>query len=319
MITVEQVSEELAKSPDYQEIQNLDINYAIFRKTIRELLQVEDQQLVDVEDVDLSIIQAIEDHAQHQLTILNLEIQVQMESDDGSEMEPSDSSILNLAQAIALLIDENYEDSHEGISDFARVTGMTPEEVVGCISAQIVPSPEQIQSIAAHYYGDDQEAYNQLLMLGQIAHEETGTSDYSQESAPIVSNSDYALRAEFNALKDQQEIGMLMRFLEKKADHLHANNLLTPAELKSLVRSDIFRNDPDSIAVFCQFCDENDVSPREYLSHVEFCLNWKEQSGPSNYGAFFNQLVSEPVDVSAVEVEEAQGFAQDYRSRNGYH
>jgi len=60
------------------------------------------------------------------------------------------------------------------------------------------------------------------------------------------------------------------------------------------------------------------VSPSQYLDNVEFCLNWKAQSGPSNYSAFFSQEVVETIDVDAKEQEQGKEFVSDYRSRYGY-
>jgi hypothetical protein len=90
------------------------------------------------------------------------------------------------------------------------------------------------------------------------------------------------LQAEFEVYKERDQIGSWMRRLEKIADELHGANILTPAERNSLLRSDAFRNDSDSVAVFCNFARNAGSSPQEYLAHVEFCLNWKAQCGASN-------------------------------------
>ncbi len=316
MLTQEQIAEELASPPEYEEIQNLDENYAVFRKTIRELLQIEEQGQADSESIDATIGQAIEDHAENQLEIFDLEIEVDV--DPGVDAPYA----AQLGAAIAEIINSTYDNADEGIAELSQVAGMTPEEVIACVSGQAIPSIESCEAIANEYLADDEEAYQEFMLIAQDAHLEAGLS-YQVEEEP--EKGDYSsaeveqLRAEFSAMQEQQEVGQRLRHLEKVGFHLLNDNILTPAEHATLFGSDAFREDPDSVTAFCEFCAANNTSPHAYLDNVEFCLNWKSQCGPSNYSAFFNEMADEQLELPEVaESKQRQAFVQEYRSRNGY-
>ncbi|ARV58068.1 hypothetical protein BZZ01_04945 [Nostocales cyanobacterium HT-58-2] len=310
MLTQEQVAEELATPPEYEEIQNLDQNYAVFRKTIRELLEVEEQGQADSDSVDATIGQAIEDHAENQLEIFGLEIEVDV--DPGVDAPFA----AQLGSAIAEIINSNYEDADEGIAELSQVAGMSPEEVVSCISGQAIPTVQSCEVIANEYLADDEEAYQTFLLIAQDAHAESGYEEEPETSE--MSAEVEQLRAEFSVMQEQQEVGQRLRHLEKLGTNLLNENILTPAEHATLFGSDAFREDPDSVSVFCEFCAANNTSPHNYLDNVEFCLNWKSQCGPSNYGAFFSEMVQESLEVPETEVRQQQTFVSDYRSRHGY-
>lgn len=314
-ITAEMAQQELMTPPEFEEIQQLDINYATFRKLVRETLGIEEEDEADSEDVDETIGHAIAEHAERQLEIMDLDV---IDDDDDEPVTALDE----LGETIAELIDENYEDAVDGINDLAEICDLDGNEIIGVISGQMALAPECLEAVASHFFADDEQAYQAFIMLGQEALEDamgvpmvvSDGADYSQEISEMSADQN-DLRAEFEYYRERDEIGSWMRRLERVADELYGENILTPVERNALLRSDAFRNDPDSVAVFCEFARNAGTSPQEYLANVEFCLNWKAQCGASNYGAFFNEMSAEQiVDVSAEEVE----FVDDYRRRNPY-
>lgn len=314
MITPEMAEEELMTPPDYEEVQALDINYALLRKTVREALAMEEDGAADSEDIDTTIGSAIADHAEQQLEIFDLDV---VEDDDSEPVTAVDE----LGEMLATLIDAHYDDAVEGINEIADVSGLDAQEVINVIAGQMALAPEALQAVADHFFDETEEGYEQFLMVGQEALEEAmggveiNVMDESDDMEPMVDMSAVTnLQAEFEVYKERDQIGSWMRRLEKIADELHVANILTPAEHNSLLRSDAFRNDVDSVAVFCNFARGAGSSPQEYLAHVEFCLNWKAQCGASNYGAFFSEMTEEPIEFS----HEEANFVDEYRSRNGY-
>lgn len=293
------VLEQLQQLSDYEEIQKLNENYVNFVSLVHDALEAETGGEVGSDDVDATIGQAIEDHAQNQLDIFDIEVQV--------EFEPETSGF---GAMLADLIDASYDDPDEGIAVVSEVAMITPEEVQAYLMGQAAPSPEVTEAIANHFLADDEAGYQQFLLMGQEA--------YQEAMSDVEMNAEVAERAEFNSILVEREVGFRLRQLEKVADQLEEQNILTPAERNSLLRSANFSKDEDSVAVFSQFCVDNGTDPNTYLDHVSFCLNWKAQAGPSNYSAFFSQEVVETIDPEAGDRQQNQEFVTDYRSRHGY-
>lgn len=301
--------EELSELSDYEEIQRLNENYLIFVTLVHNALEAEAGGQVESVDVDATIGQAIEDHAQGQLDIFDIEVDVEF------EREIISVAGAEFGDALAGIIDDNFEDAEEGIAEISDVANITPEEVQAYLMGQAAPVPEVTEAIANYFLADDEIAYQEFLLLGQEAYREAMPEiDESVEMNADIQD----IRAEFNSIQTEREVGFRLRQLEKIADQLEDQNILTPVERNSLLRSANFTQDVDSVAVFCQFCANSGVSPNTYLDNVEFCLNWKAQAGPSNYSAFFGHEVEESIDTSVHEKEKDQEFVVDYRSRHGY-
>ncbi len=135
------------------------------------------------------------------------------------------------------------------------------------------------------------------------------------ESQSSEMSVDFQLRAEFARMKEEQETAKRILRLERYADRLLEQHVLTPVERKSLLFCAEIGD--DVIAAFSQFSESQGLSLADYLNHVEFCLGWREKSGASGVWAFFSQMAEEPIDVTT-SGNEASLFVQEYRSRNGY-
>ncbi|MFN6560045.1 MAG: hypothetical protein RMY28_009575 [Nostoc sp. ChiSLP01] len=303
------VLEQLQELSDYEEIQQLNENYLDFVTTVHQALEAEAGGQVDSDDVDATIGQAIEDHVQNQLDIFDIEVQVEFDP------EMTSAAGAEFGDMLSSIIDDHFDDPAEGIAVVSEVANITPEEVQAYLMGQAAPVPEVTEAIADHFLSDDEMAYQQFMLLAQEAYREAMPDD----DEPVEMSADLSnLRAEFNSITTEREVGFRLRQLEKIADGLQDRHILTPAERNSLLRSANFSQDVDSVAVFCNFCTNSGINPNTYLDNVEFCLNWKAQAGPSNYSAFFNQEVVEEIDTTAHEKEESKEFVSDYRSRHGY-
>lgn len=310
------IFEQLAQLNDYEEIQQLNANHLAFIAVVHQALEMEDAGEANSDDVDATIVQAIEDNAEAALDVFDLEVEV--------EFEDVNSAGADFGEALSVILEDEYENPGDGIQDIAEMTGVTPEEVQAYLMGQAAPSPEICRMIADHYLSDDPNAHQQFCMLGMNAYEaamdDNGMGEYSEMDAVDVQMSAELddLKAEFSAIKTEREVGTRLRELEKIADNLQAQMILTPAERNSLLRSAEFSQDQDSVAAFSQFCFGNGVNPHTYLDNVEFCLNWKMQTGPSGFSAYFSQESDEPIDLAQIETQESQNFLAEYRSRNSY-
>jgi transcriptional regulator with XRE-family HTH domain len=313
-ITPEMVAQELATPPTYAEISDLDANYALLRKTVTSAMEEHENGRVSEDEADNIIIEAIEDHADNQLDIFGLEIELVIDGDDETDgsltswREPQTEAQYSSAfgDVLAQLIDAEYESIEDAFADIAEVTGLSESEVAGLINGELIPDTELADKIALVFdtLQNDEVAYQNFLSMA------------GDPGMATMSSSDLALRAEFNAMKEEKEVATRLRQLEKWADDLYDRNYLTPAERNSLLRSPKFQEDPDSVAAFSQFCREVNSTPSEYLDRVEFCLNWKQQAGSSVEG-LFGQYVTEPMADNS-ETKEAQEYAKSYRLRHSY-
>lgn len=116
-----------------------------------------------------------------------------------------------------------------------------------------------------------------------------------------------ALRAEFEAMKQERAQGMRLLQLERRADKLLADKLLTPAEKASL----FVDGGDNAVAQFSQFSQSQGLSLDEYLNRVEFCLQWREKNGFVN-AVFFSETLDEPA------VADDGSLLREYRTRNNY-
>jgi hypothetical protein len=310
------VFDQLAELNDYEEIQQLNANHLAFISVVHQALEMEDSGQADSDDVDATIAQAIEDNAEAALDVFDLEIEV--------EFEDVNSAGANFGEALSVILEDEYENPGDGIEDIAEITGVTPEEVQAYMMGKAAPSPDVCRMIADHYLSDDPNAHQQFCMLGMEAYEaamaDNGMGEYSaMDTADVQMSAELSdLRAEFSAIQTEREVGSRLRELEKIADGLQDRMILTPAERNSLLRSAEFSKDQDSVAAFSQFCFGNGVNPHTYLDNVEFCLNWKAQTGPSGFSAYFSQETDEPIDLAQAETQESQSFLAEYRSRHSY-
>ncbi|NMG10712.1 hypothetical protein [Brasilonema sp. UFV-L1] len=141
-------------------------------------------------------------------------------------------------------------------------------------------------------------------------------SEETVENKTQMSAADNELRAEFAAMKQEQAMTKRIYQLERRADKLLAERVITPAERKSLFAN--LSVEDDVVAVFSKFSESQGLSLADYLSRLEFCLDWREKNGSSGAALFFTQIADDKIGSYDAQAEEASAFVQEYRSRNGY-
>jgi hypothetical protein len=137
------------------------------------------------------------------------------------------------------------------------------------------------------------------------------------DSAPtraVIQNSSEInqLKAEFNALKHQQELGDVLRGLDRKAMLLVQEGRLTPFEKKKLFGETLDKE--EGVALFSAACSANNVSPETQVDRITYYLSVAADRGEVIQ---FNQY-QEPEPVDRAEFQAAAEYSQDYFKRNGF-
>jgi len=129
---------------------------------------------------------------------------------------------------------------------------------------------------------------------------------------PVATMSaDIQLRAEFEAIKEQQAIGETLRAIERQCDQMVGQGVLTTHERRLLIGE--FESGQDRTAQFSSACSELNVPPGQQLDRVQYYLYIANSRGPI---AQFGQLANDPIEVDFSH-EDVQAV-QEFRNRHGY-
>lgn len=325
----EQLLGALAEPPEYEELIRLDANYGLQRAAFFEFLEGEGAGEYGSDDVDTSIVQAVDDHATNQLEIFDLELEVEIEEgeegddidiDTGAEMS-SGSQYASFSQAhgdiMASLIEQQYKKSRDGIADIATVAGVTESDVLGAIRGEVAFEPSTNIAIAGIFDSlrTNPQAHQEFVQLGtqaynEIIQQQAQPQAAQMSAAPAV---DHELRAVFAAQQQEKEIGQSLKELEYRANAAFDAGLITPWQHYHLVGG-LIEDREDRVAMFSQYCESTaKVEPETYLYAANFALNLLERSGMDE--RLKEQADSAPLSNATAEELE---FEKNYRLRNGY-
>jgi phosphoribosylanthranilate isomerase len=310
--------ESMAEVPEFEEVVRLDANYALQREALLNLLDGEESGEFGEDDVDVSVVQFVDDHATNQLEIFGMEMQVEI--DDSQETMADDAEMSSSAQyatfsqgygeILAGLIERTYENPQDGITDVATAGGLTPADVQGAIQGQLAFDPDTNSAIAQIFDLNPQQ-YNEFVQLGSQAYNEILAQ--SQPAAAQMSGAvDHELRAEFAEQRNQKEIGQALKDLEQRASAAYDSRIITPHE-RYLLTGGLIEDREDKVAAFSQFCTSSKTDPWQYIYGANFALNLLEQRGAM--AEFAERQEDDP--LSTVGDNDLE-FEKRYRQRRGY-
>jgi hypothetical protein len=322
-----QLVEAMLDQPEHEEIVRLDANYALQRETFLNLLEGEESGEYDEDSVDVSIVQAVDDSATNQLAIFDMEMEVEIGEgdddmfDDVAEMSANRrgsqyaSFSHTQGEIMATLIEQQYQNSRDGVADIATVAGVTESDVLGAIRGEIAFEPSTNIAIANLFDSlkSNPQAHREFIQLGTQAYNEIlqqAQPQTAQMSAPTV---DHELRAVFAEQQREKEIGQSLKELEYRANAAFDAGLITPWQRYHLVGG-LIEDREDRVAMFSQYCESTaKVEPETYLYAANFALNLLERSGKDE--RLKEQSDSSPLaNATAEELE----FEKNYRLRNGF-
>lgn len=188
---LQEAIEAIASSCEYEELCATVINFAAQQSALKEIVDRAADGEIREDDANLAIAQAIKDHAQAQLDIFDLEIEVEldekmaeMSSPEKMEQFNSNTEVLRVILAAAIALD--YEDPSIGIMAAAEASGLEPGQIQGIIDMKFTPDLPTGQAMAMAFPSltSDPEAMADWMNVVEAAYSEA-IADAEDDYEPI--------------------------------------------------------------------------------------------------------------------------------------
>ena len=314
----------ILESTTFEEVHDSTETFSAFLELAQSALDQEDGEVLGEEEIDDVIAEGIEDFASTLYQIFGIDVEESRMEDEG-EMEEYSQNMGYVAsfsqgfgQALAGLIEQRFNSIDDGVAVVSEITGLDGRDISSLFDGTLAIEPETAAELADAFQLGGQD-YNDFVNLAANAFTELGGSpddSYSLSEGiyaePVATmNADIGLRAEFEALKEQQAIGETLRAIERQCDQMIANGILTTHERRLLIGE--FETGQDRTAQFSSVCEGLSVPPGKQLDRLQYYLYIANARGPI---AQFGQMANDPIDTdfSHEDVQSVQSF----RTRNGY-
>ena len=314
----------ILESTTFEEVHDSTETFSAFLELAQSALDQEDGEVLGEEEMDDVIAEGIEDFASTLYQIFGIDVEESRMEDEG-EMEEYSQNMGYVAsfsqgfgQTLAGLIEQRFNSIEDGVAVVSEITGLDGRDISSLFDGTLAIEPETAAELADAFQLGGQD-YNDFVSLAANAFTELGGSpddSYSLSEGiyaePVATmNADIGLRAEFEALKEQQAIGETLRAIERQCDQMIANGILTTHERRLLIGE--FETGQDRTAQFSSACEGLSVPPGQQLDRLQYYLYIANARGPI---AQFGQMANDPIDTdfSHEDVQSVQSF----RTRNGY-
>lgn len=328
MYTVEDLANAIAvlsdadlEDPDIDQVDEFVIHAALQKAAIEQALDAEETGEISEEETDSILAQIITEGAEHNLDIFDLEIH-QIEEEEEEEYSAGRGETVSFSQGVGMvlsnLIAEEYETPIAGKSAIAAATGLTIQEVDRMLLGEVVPDTDTANNITACFSATQEEqGFKEFMALAANAINEVNLNQ-NQNATPgieVLHNSSEIskLKAEFNALKQQQEIGEVLRALERKASLLVQEGRLMPFEKKKILGETLDKE--EGVALFSAACAANQVLPETQIDRISYFLSVAEERGQI---MMFGEYEQEPAPTNTPEHQAAAEYTDEYFKRNGF-
>ncbi len=314
----------ILESTTFEEVHDSAETFSAFLELAQSALDQEDREVLGEEEMDDVIAEGIEDFASTLYQIFGIDVEESRMEDEG-EMEEYAQNMGYIAsfsrgfgQTLAGLIEQRFNSIDDGVAVVGEITGLDGRDISSLFDGTLAIEPETAAELADAFQLNGQD-YNDFVNLAANAFTELGGSpndSYSLSEGihaePVVTmNADIGLRAEFEALKEQQAIGETLRAIERQCDQMIAAGILTTHERRLLIGE--FETGQDRTAQFSSACEGLSVPPGQQLDRLQYYLYIANARGPI---AQFGQMANDPIDTDFSH-EDVQSI-QSFRTRNGY-
>ena len=314
----------ILESTTFEEVHDSVETFSAFLELAQSALDQEDREVLGEEEMDDVIAEGIEDFASTLYQIFGIDVEESRMEDEG-EMEEYSQNMGYIAsfsqgfgQTLAGLIEQRFNSIDDGVAVVSEITGLDGRDISSLFDGTLAIEPETAAELADAFQLNGQD-YNDFVNLAANAFTELGGSpndSYSLSEGihaePVVTmNADIGLRAEFEALKEQQAIGETLRAIERQCDQMIAAGILTTHERRLLIGE--FETGQDRTAQFSSACEGLSVPPGQQLDRLQYYLYIANARGPI---AQFGQMANDPIDTDFSH-EDVQSI-QSFRTRNGY-
>jgi hypothetical protein len=314
----------ILESTTFEEVHDSTETFSAFLELAQTALNQEDGEVLGEEEIDDVIAEGIEDFASTLYQIFGIDVE-ESRMEDEEEMEEYSQNMGYVAsfsqgfgQTLAGLIEQRFNSIKDGVAVVSEITGLDGRDISSLFDGTLAIEPETAAELADAFQLGGQD-YNDFVSLAANAFTELGGSpddSYSLSEGiyaePVATmNADIGLRAEFEALKEQQAIGETLRAIERQCDQMIANGILTTHERRLLIGE--FETGQDRTAQFSSACEGLSVPPGQQLDRLQYYLYIANARGPI---AQFGQMANDPIDTNFSH-EDVQSI-QSFRTRNGY-
>lgn len=314
----------ILESTTSEEVHDSTETFSAFLELAQTALDQEDGEVLGEEEMDDVIAEGIEDFASTLYQIFGIDVE-ESRMEDEEEMEEYSQNMGYVAsfsqgfgQTLAGLIEQCFNSIKDGVAVVSEITGLDGRDISSLFDGTLAIEPETAAELADAFQLGGQD-YNDFVSLAANAFTELGGSpddSYSLSEGiyaePVATmNADIGLRAEFEALKEQQAIGETLRAIERQCDQMIANGILTTHERRLLIGE--FETGQDRTAQFSSACEGLSVPPGQQLDRLQYYLYIANARGPI---AQFGQMANDPIDTNFSH-EDVQSI-QSFRTRNGY-
>lgn len=314
----------ILESTTFEEVHDSTETFSAFLELAQTALNQEDGEVLGEEEMDDVIAEGIEDFASTLYQIFGIDVE-ESRMEDEEEMEEYSQNMGYVAsfsqgfgQTLAGLIEQRFNSIKDGVAVVSEITGLDGRDISSLFDGTLAIEPETAAELADAFQLGGQD-YNDFVSLAANAFTELGGSpddSYSLSEGiyaePVATmNADIGLRAEFEALKEQQAIGETLRAIERQCDQMIANGILTTHERRLLIGE--FETGQDRTAQFSSACEGLSVPPGQQLDRLQYYLYIANARGPI---AQFGQMANDPIDTNFSH-EDVQSI-QSFRTRNGY-
>lgn len=314
----------ILESTTSEEVHDSTETFSAFLELAQTALNQEDGEVLGEEEIDDVIAEGIEDFASTLYQIFGIDVEESRMEDEGEMEEYSQdmgyvaSFSQGFGQTLAGLIEQRFNSIKDGVAVVSEITGLNERDISSLFDGTLAIEPETAAELADAFQLGGQD-YNDFVSLAANAFTELGGSpddSYSLSEGiyaePVATmNADIGLRAEFEALKEQQAIGETLRAIERQCDQMIANGILTTHERRLLIGE--FETGQDRTAQFSSACEGLSVPPGQQLDRLQYYLYIANARGPI---AQFGQMANDPIDTNFSH-EDVQSI-QSFRTRNGY-
>ena len=319
MELIEQL-QSLLESTSFAEIHESAANCIAFLEVAQAALDQEDGEVLAEDEVDDTVAEGIEDLASTLYQIFGIDVEEsRMSEDEMMEASRNMNRVASFSQGfgdiLAGVVEQRFRNVDDGISLISEITGLEKHEVPKLFDGSITLDPSTASELATAFKLEGTD-YNEFVNLAVNAYNEVTESESEIgggiTAEPVAAMSaDVQLRAEFEALKEQQAIGETLRAIERQCDQLINKGTLTTHERRLLIGD--FEQNQDRVAQFSAACSSLSVPPGQQLDRIQYYLYIANSRGPlAQFGQYAEDQIE--TDFSNDDIQSVQSF----RARHGY-
>lgn len=297
---------------EIDQVDELVIEFAKAKVAIESIMDAEEDGEMGEKEADAAIAQIITDSAEANLDVFDLEVEL-------DEYAAPQNELISFSQAlggtVSNLIEAEYQTPIAGKQAIANATGLDGGQIDQMLIGNLIPDNDTANSIAACFSAtQSEEGFKEFMALAGNAMSEVAEFNNST-NAPVEvyqnSSEINQLKAEFSALKEQKELGEVLRVLDRQATDLVSEGYLTPFEKSKLFGEGIDRE--DGVVLFSSACSANNTAVDTQVDRIKYYLSVASERGQ------VVQFSQPQINDSYAEVvdEVAETYAKDFINRNG--